>query len=61
VTVSDETKNALNRALAGEDISGGALYFVARKYADGSKISWFENNLKFLFNYGGHEFYTSDF
>jgi spore germination cell wall hydrolase CwlJ-like protein len=61
VTVSDETKNAVNRALAGEDISGGALYFVARKYADGSKISWFENNLKFLFNYGGHEFYTSDF
>jgi spore germination cell wall hydrolase CwlJ-like protein len=61
VTVSDETKAAVKRALDGEDISGGALYFVARKYADSSKISWFENNLKFLFNYGGHEFYTSNF
>jgi spore germination cell wall hydrolase CwlJ-like protein len=61
VTVSDETKNAVKRALEGEDISDGALYFVARKYADSRKISWFENNLKFLFNYGGHEFYTSDF
>ena len=57
VSVSDETVNAVERALMGEDISQGALYFVARKYADSSKVEWFDRNLTYLFTHGGHEFF----
>lgn len=59
VTISEETRAAVERALYGEDISEGALYFVARNYADSGKMNWFEANLKYLFDHGGHEFYTS--
>ncbi len=59
VKVSDETVNAVERALAGEDISNGALYFAARKYAGGERMRWFDENLTFLFEHGGHEFFTS--
>ncbi len=55
--VSEETVNAVERALLGEDISQGALYFVARKYADSSKVKWFDRNLTYLFKHGGHEFF----
>ena len=34
VKVSEETISAVGRALMGEDISQGALYFAARKYAE---------------------------
>lgn len=57
VKISDETISAVGRALMGEDISQGALYFVARKYADSSKVKWFDNNLTYLFMHGGHEFF----
>lgn len=57
VTVSEETVSAVERALAGEDISQGALYFAARKYADSSKMRWFDTKLTYLFVYGGHEFF----
>lgn len=57
VTVSEETMAAVERALAGEDISDGALYFVARKYADPKNLKWFDENLTFLFQHGGHEFF----
>lgn len=59
VKISEETSEAVGRALKGEDISRGALYFAARKYADSDKMKWFDENLKFLFSYGGHEFFTS--
>lgn len=59
VNVSEETCKAVERALAGEDISQGALYFAARQYADNSTMSWFDNHLSYLFAHGGHEFYTS--
>jgi N-acetylmuramoyl-L-alanine amidase len=59
VTISDETINAVQRALTGEDISDGALYFVAREYADTGKLNWFDSKLTYLFQHGGHEFYTS--
>lgn len=59
VNVSEETYKAVERALAGEDISQGALYFAARQYADNSTMSWFDNHLSYLFAHGGHEFYTS--
>ena len=57
VKISDGTVNAVERALMGEDISQGALYFVARKYADSNKVKWFDNNLTYLFKHGGHEFF----
>lgn len=57
VEVSEETVAAVERALAGEDISQGALYFAARKYASSKKMRWFDEKLTFLFRHGGHEFY----
>lgn len=57
VEVSDETVTAVGRALMGEDISQGALYFAARKYADAKKMKWFDEKLTYLFVHGGHEFF----
>ena len=59
VKVSEETKEAVDKVLAGEDVSQGALYFVARKYADPEKMEWFDCYLVRLFEHGGHEFFTS--
>ncbi len=58
VTVSQETNEAVNQALGGIDFSQNALFFSARSKADPDNMSWFDNNLKWLFAYGGHEFYT---
>ena len=57
VTVSDETRRAVERAVYGEDISRGALYFAARSKASGESMRWFDSSLTWLFAYGGHEFY----
>ena len=57
VRVSDETRNAVDRALYGEDISKGALYFVATSVAGTEKSSWFYNNLTHVLDYGGHSFF----
>jgi len=57
VEISEETYEAVERALNGEDISQGALYFAARKYADSTKMKWFDDNLVYLFQHGGHEFF----
>lgn len=57
VTVSEETVSAVERALMGEDISEGALFFAARKYANPDKMRWFDEKLTFLFEHGGHEFF----
>ena len=57
VEISESTVSAVGRALIGEDISEGALYFAARKYADSDKMKWFDDNLTFLFSHGGHEFF----
>lgn len=57
VTISDETVDAVERALCGEDISEGALYFCARKSVSEEKIKWFDCNLKHLFTYGNHDFF----
>lgn len=57
VEVSPETVAAVERALAGEDISEGALYFASRRYAGSNKMRWFEEKLTYLFCHGGHEFY----
>ncbi|PXV95399.1 N-acetylmuramoyl-L-alanine amidase [Lachnotalea glycerini] len=58
VQITDETVEAVDHVLAGEDYSQGALFFSARDKADPDNMSWFDNNLKWLFIYGGHEFYT---
>ena len=57
VKVSQETISAVGRALLGEVISQGALYFAARKYADSGRMKWFDDNLTRLFAHGGHEFF----
>lgn len=58
VKISDETKSAVDKVLAGENDSGGALYFAARQYADSEKMKWFDHYLTHLFDYGGHEFFA---
>lgn len=57
VKVSEDTKKAVERALYGEDISQGALYFCAREKADSEKLQWFDRKLTRLFAYGSHEFF----
>ncbi|MDD6811628.1 MAG: cell wall hydrolase [Lachnospiraceae bacterium] len=57
VTVSEDTYEAVQRALYGEDISKGALYFCAREKADSGKMQWFDQKLTKLFSYGNHEFF----
>lgn len=58
VRVSDTTREAVERALCGEDPSQGALYFVAPAYANPENLQWFRNSLTLLFAYHGHEFYV---
>ena len=58
VTVSQDTREAVNRAIDGEDYSQGALFFVEEAYADKDNVAWFKRDLKFLFNHGVHDFYT---
>lgn len=58
VTISEETRDVVFCALKGEDVSNGALFFMARKYAAPENADWFDSNLTFLFSYGGHDFYT---
>lgn len=57
VVVSEDTIEAVDRVLAGEDISEGALFFASRKHASSEKMRWFDEHLTFLFSHGGHEFF----
>lgn len=57
VKISSETIEAVNQVLQGEDNSRGALYFAARKAANADKMRWFDEELEWLFAYGGHEFF----
>lgn len=57
VRVSEDTVDAVERALYGEDISRGALYFCAREKADSDRLKWFDRKLTRLFSYGNHEFF----
>ena len=56
VNVTAETIECVDRALAGEDYSNGALYFMNRR-ASGSAASWFDRRLTYLFAHDGHEFF----
>ena len=57
VTISEDSKKAVERVLNGEDSSQGALYFMARKYANPENARWFDRELTWLFQYGVHEFF----
>ena len=58
VEISEDTREAVEKALEGENISQGALFFAARKYADSKRMKWFDEKLDFLFEHGGHDFFT---
>ena len=58
VTVTDETREAVRQALEGVNYSEGALFFIQKSEAESQNVSWFEKDLKRLFKYGVHEFYT---
>ena len=55
---TDETREAVRQALEGVDYSEGALFFIQKSEAESQNVSWFEKDLKRLFKYGVHEFYT---
>lgn len=56
-TPSEQTKEAVQRALSGEDYSEGSLYFIARRYCSESATSWFDNCLEKTVVHGNHEFF----
>lgn len=56
VKVTAETIRCVDRALDGEDYSGGALYFMNRR-GSGRAASWFDRHLTYLFVHDGHEFF----
>lgn len=58
VVVSAETQEAVKQALEGVDYSEGALFFIEKATAEAHNISWFDKDLKRLFKYGVHDFYT---
>lgn len=55
--VTQETINAVNRALTGEDYSDGALYFMYRGASRSSSVRWFDVSLTYLFKHEKHEFF----
>lgn len=57
VSISEETKQAVELALDGTDLSKGALYFAARNAANEKNMRWFDTHLVRLFVHGGHEFF----
>lgn len=58
VEISEDTIEAVDRVLAGEDYSQGALYFMARVASEDNSVGWFDSTLILLFEHGGHEYYT---
>ena len=58
VSISEETRDAVYGALRGEDVSNGALFFMARRYVSPENAAWFDTNLTFLFTHGGHDFFV---
>jgi N-acetylmuramoyl-L-alanine amidase len=57
-SVTQSTIEAVERVLQGEDCSQGALFFAARDSAESGNMYWFDTSLVWLFEYGGHEYYT---
>ena len=57
VKITKRTVEAVDRVLAGEDISQGAMYFMRRSKANPDAVTWFDTKLTFLFKHGKHEFF----
>lgn len=57
VQVTDNTIQCVERALAGEDYSQGALYFMNRSASRSGSAGWFDRSLTYLFQHGAHEFF----
>lgn len=55
-TPDDRIRNAVHRALQGEDYSRGATFFRSVRGAEGS---WHERALNRVFTHGNHHFYVS--
>jgi len=53
-TPDERIRNAVHRALQGEDYSRGALFFNVVRLQE---TSWAGRNRQHLFNHGGHSFY----
>ena len=58
VEVQDSTCIAVDRVLAGEDESMGALFFCERAKSSSSNLKWFDSQLEPVFTYGCHEFFV---
>lgn len=56
-TVTQKTTDAVNRALAGEDYSDGALFFMNRSRSKSHNVNWFDGNLTYLFHHDRHDFF----
>lgn len=57
VVVSHQTRLAVEDVLYGEDLSKGAIFFMARKSSNPSNVSWFDRSLCYVCKHGNHEFY----
>ena len=55
--VTAQTLECVNRALAGEDYSQGALYFMNRSASRTGAVHWFDGRLTYLFSHERHEFF----
>lgn len=57
IEVTRETKNVVMQVLKGDDQSKGALFFLNPRTSAAANLQWFQGNLKYLFDCGGHSFY----
>ena len=58
IVVTDSTREAVMRALSGEDYSDGAIYFYAwKKHPELSPTKGWISAFQYLFQHGGHAFY----
>ena len=55
--VTRKTIECVDRALAGEDYSEGALYFMNRSGSESGNIKWFDGRLTFVMRHQRHEFF----
>lgn len=55
--ITQQTRDCVDRALAGEDYSDGALYFMNRSRSASSNVNWFDGHLTYVTSHGGHEFF----
>lgn len=57
VSITDLTREAVERVLNGEDESKGALYFMCRRYSSSENVRWFDSSLTKVMQHGTHEFF----